>query len=245
MSRHPREFVRVAGRRIPSKQIEFFRSALLEWWGPRRRMFPWRRSSASVYHQIVSEVLLQRTRAETVAAFWPLFIATYPNWAALANSTEKHIEATLRPIGLSQQRAPRLRDLARFMVSRRGRFPESRVEIEALPAVGQYVANAILLFCFGKREPFLDVNMARVLERFFGPRTLADIRYDPYLQGLSRLVINGTDCRSINWAILDLAAAVCRAQQPCIERCPLKTECRFARGGRTGAHVSRKPNLRK
>lgn len=235
MSRPRREFVLVAGRRIPRKQIEFFRSALLEWWGPRRRMFPWRRSRASIYHQIVSEVLLQRTRAETVAAFWPLFIKRYPNWVALANSTAKHIEATLRPIGLSQQRAPRLHALAMLITQARGRFPASRSRLEALPAVGQYVANAVLLFKFGERQPLLDVNMARVLERFFGARDLADIRYDPYLQQLARIVVSHSRCRDLNWAILDLGATVCRASAPCIERCPLAGKCRYARTAETDA----------
>ena len=44
------------------------------------------------------------------------------------------------------------------------------------------VANAILLVCHEQPEPLLDSNMARVIERVFGPRKLADIRYDPYLQ---------------------------------------------------------------
>lgn len=47
------------------------------------------------------------------------------------------------------------------------------------------------LVVYGIPEPLVDVNMVRVLERFFGPRKLADIRYDSYLQTLARQVVEG------------------------------------------------------
>ncbi len=45
------------------------------------------------------------------------------------------------------------------------------------------------LLCNRKPRPLLDVNMSRVLERYFGPRSLADIRYDPYLQNLAQRLV--------------------------------------------------------
>ena len=123
----------------------------------------------------------------------------------------------------------RSRKLAYEMALRQGRFPLSRVEIESLPGVGQYIANAVMLFCHAASEPLLDVNMARILERYFGPRTLADIRYDPYLQHLSRRVLLGTDALSMNWAILDLAALICTARKPRCDECPLSPGCLYRR----------------
>ena len=93
--------------------------------------------------------------------------------------------------------------------------------------MGQYVARAILLFCHGQPEPLLDTNMARVLERYFGPRQLADIRHDPYLQELSRRVVAAGDPVVINWAILDLGAMVCKPRTPECNACPLKRGCQF------------------
>jgi A/G-specific adenine glycosylase len=215
--------------RIDQRRIRFFRQALLGWWKhQRRRKFPWREKGASRYHQIISEILLQRTRAETVAMFWNSFLHRYPNWNAIANSNPRAIEKTLRPIGLSRQRAPRIHALARIIAASGGRFPRSRPSLEALPAIGQYVANAILLFHFGQSEPLLDGTMARVLERFFGKRGFADIRYDPYLQALSHQVVSGKKAKELNWAILDLGTTVCRSNRPCIEECPLQRHCLHA-----------------
>jgi adenine-specific DNA glycosylase len=56
---------------------------------------------------------------------------------------------------------------------RRGIYVRRHVKIASLPGIGQYVANAVLLFAHGRSEPLLDANVARVLERHFGPRRLA------------------------------------------------------------------------
>jgi A/G-specific adenine glycosylase len=114
------------------------------------------------------------------------------------------------------------------MIKRNGRFPKERMDVEALPGVGQYIANAVLLFCHGMPQPLLDANMARVLERVFGSRKLADIRYDPYLQGLAKKVVECEDAGKINWAILDLAGAVCLQRKPRCTECPLEFMCRYA-----------------
>ena len=117
--------------------------------------------------------------------------------------------------------------LAREMTLREGLFPENRQEIEALPGVGQYIANAILLFCHDQPEPLLDTNMARVLERVYEPRQLVDIRHDPYLQTLAKQIVCSKRANDVNWAILDLAAIVCTVGRPKCELCPLSSLCSF------------------
>jgi A/G-specific adenine glycosylase len=117
-----------------------------------------------------------------------------------------------------------------------GHFPAERADVEALPGVGQYVANAICLFALHQPEPLLDVNMARVLERNFGRRKLADIRYDPRLQEVSRLVVSGPDSVQVNWAILDLASGVCTTVDPQCWQCPLFSVCDYAQDKKRRVH---------
>ena len=116
------------------------------------------------------------------------------------------------------------------MVRRRGEFPTDRRQIEALPAVGQYVASAVMLFAHGRPEPLLDVNMARVLERVFEPRRLVDIRYDPWLQTLARILVRSVRSAEVNWAVLDVAALYCRSSKPRCVNCPLQRKCNYAVG---------------
>ena len=206
------------------------RRKLRAWFRDHGRPFPWRRPGHTLFEAVLAEVLLQRTRAEKVALFFSLFIQRFPSWEAIGQATEVEIGEFLRPIGLWRRRAASLSALSKAMVDRNGVFPDTREQIESLPGVGQYITNAILMFAHGKPEPLLDVNMARVLERVFGPRKVGDIRYDPYLQGVSRSVIRGKHASEVNWAILDLAAEVCTISKPNCEICPIMRLCKYATG---------------
>lgn len=212
---------------ITNSQIEFFQKKILEWYKENGRHFPWRNPSATNYEKIISEVLLQRTKAETVAKFFPNFIKKYHSWRQLGKATESELKEALKPLGLHNQRGSRLYKLAQEMQKRNGRFPETRDMVEEISMMGQYISNAYELFVLNRPSPLLDVNMARVLERYFGPRKLADIRYDSYLQKLAKRIVEHQKSKEINWAILDFAAIVCKKQTLICNICVLKTSCTY------------------
>ena len=151
----------------PANRIRAFRDAVISWYPAGGRRFPWRGKSASRYRLVVTELLLQRTRAETIADFYLAFETEFPSWKQLAQADERRLRKFLKPIGLWRRRAATLRGLARAMSDRNGRFPRTRDMIELLPGVGQYIANAILLLVHGQEEPLLDVNMAKGCRTLF------------------------------------------------------------------------------
>lgn len=218
----------MSGIKIKERQIKYFQTKLIIWFNENGRNFPWRKKNLSNYQKVISEVFLQRTKAETVAKFYSKFIKNYPSWKTLANAKQKDLEKYLKPLGLYKQRSKRLLELAKEMAKGNRRFPKDRQELESLPFVGQYIANAILLLIHNESQPLLDVNMARVLERFFEPRKLVDIRDDPFLQELSRKIVNHQDSKIINWAIIDFATLVCK-KNPLCEKCVLKSKCNYFR----------------
>jgi len=195
---------------ITKNLIVQFQKGLLGWFENNGRDFPWRKGKKTVYHVIIAEILLQRTKAATVAKYYPVFLETYPNWKKLGLANEDDI---LKPLGLHVQRAKRLFKLSREMKIRGGRFPKIRSEIEQMPMIGQYIANAFELLVQNKKTPLLDVNMARLL-------------HDPYLQELSYRVVNMDDPKTINWAILDYAQLVCKARKPLCHNCSLSKRCK-------------------
>lgn len=219
------------------KKIRFLQNRLLKWYPISGRHFPWRNKSINNYQKVIAEVLLQRTKAETVSKFYIQFIIDFPNWRSLADADVKVIEEYLKPIGLYRQRSVRLQNLAKEMVKRNGRLPRDREDLESIPFMGQYIANAVELVVFNEPSPLVDVNMARVIERFFGPRKMADIRYDPYLQELAYKIVNHAEARYINWAILDFAALICMARVPRCTICPLRADCSYF--NRTVCNVSK------
>lgn len=211
-----------------ARRIRTVVSRLLAWYDLNGRIYSWRSPDATNYLRIVSELLLQRTRADTVAKFLPSFLKTYSSWSDLAQASTRDLENSLAPIGLQARRADSLSSLSKRLTTE-GEFPESREQIESLPGIGQYVANAIQLFIFNKPRPLLDTNMARVIERYFRKRKLADIRYDPWLQAITHKAVTISDPKSTNWAFLDLGAIVCLPRLPKCEICPLKRGCGYKR----------------
>jgi A/G-specific adenine glycosylase len=211
-------------KRLP---IRYFQSRIVHWYQEHGNKYYWRRKNVSNYVRIISEFLLQRTNSDTINTFVRSFFSKYPNWKALSLASETELQVVLKPIGLWKRRASSLFRFVKSVCEINAEFPLQREVLEALPGVGQYIAGAILLFYHHKAEPLLDVNMARVLERFFGPRKLADIRYDPYLSKLSHKVVKGDKPQDINWAVLDHAKAICIIKNPKCPYCPLSARCLY------------------
>jgi A/G-specific adenine glycosylase len=215
-------------------RLDLAKGRIMEWYAMHGRELPWRGPSVSEYERICVEVLLQRTRAETVAGMYDEFFSRFPSWQAIAEAAEGDLEHHLKKIGLWRRRSIGLRALASEAVDLAGEFPSNQESLLELPAVGHYVANAILLFQHGQKRPLLDVNMARFLERFLGPRGLADIRHDPGLHEASLRFVNVDDPVRLNWAVLDFGSAVCRPRMPRCSECPVREICLTGTGGEPG-----------
>ncbi len=216
-------------RVIISFQILYFQKKILHWYRTNGRKFPWRENNRSCYQKIFAELLLQRTKAETVAKHYPALIMKYQSWEDLANAQIIEIEQDLHPLGLYKQRALRLSLLAHEMVKLGGMFPENTKDLIELPFIGDYQCNAIRLLCFGKREPLVDVNMVRIIERFFRERLLVDYRYDPKIQFIARRIVSHKKAKEINFGVIDFAAKVCTKNRPKCVLCDLHHRCMYFR----------------
>ena len=222
-------------RRRESRDREIVRR-LLSWFDDYGRQLPWRHGTMEPWQVLVVEILLQQTRAERIAAFVPAFLGDFPSLHALAAADEQMLAERLATLGLQNRRARGLGALARALLARDSRVPNSKSELESLPGVGPYVAAAYMSTVLHEREPMVDVNMARLIERLYGPRTLADIRYDPHINGIAhRLIRLAARPKEFNWAVLDLGAAHCKARSPSCRGCPLLEVCPFGQPRVTSA----------
>lgn len=207
--------------------IQYFQRSLLKWFDENQRLFPWREPGVTKYQQILSEILLQRTKAETVARYYEVFFSKYPDWETLSKATLEELEEIMRPLGLYRHRAKRLYKLAQDLRKRRGKIPRNTDELADSGFMGLYVTNAFELFILRKRKPLLDVNMSRLLKRYFQPGEFIDVRHDKEIQQLANDIIEVRRCKELNWAILDYAALVCRKKKPQCEVCVLNKYCKF------------------
>lgn len=231
----PKAIAKAPSIAIDRHEIKTCRRAsalLIRWYRHQGRQFPWRANGCGTYRRITTEVLLQRTTATAAARLYVPFFRRFPSWHTLSKASERELQTMLRPIGLWRRRANALSALAKAAVKLRGNWPRNRKVLEDVPAVGQYVASSILLFCFGQREPLLDSNMARVVERVFRPREKADLRRDKWLWSVSCELLRHGSPIEVNWAILDIGAIYCRPRAPRCTDCPLESICNLAKSER-------------
>src|SRR5207245_5995927 len=105
--------------------------------------------------------------------------------------------------------------------------PESREVLLTLPGVGDYVANAVLCFGFGKPSILMDTNTERIVSRVIG-HAQASRRWQLRLD-LYRLAGTGGADSEFNYALLDLGAMVCKASSPRCSACPVSGHCQTFR----------------
>lgn len=207
--------------------VQYLQRSLIRWFEENQRVFPWREDGATKYQQIVSEILLQRTKAETVAKYYQTFFSKFPDWNALACASLEELEEMMKPLGLYRHRAKRLYKLGEDIRRRGGNIPANTNELRDSGFIGLYVTNAFELFILRNRKPLLDVNMSRLLKRYFKPGDFIDVRHDKELQELANDIIEIRRCKELNWAILDYAALVCKNKHPLCEECVLNKYCKY------------------
>ena len=188
------------------------------------RDFPWRKKDVSFFEYLITEILLQQTRAEMVARFWAGFFTRFRRWEDLQATRVKELSELLRPLGFYRQRAERLVNLAAVMAEA-SKQPAVYLELLRLPGVRQYVASAVATRFCGEQQPMVDTNLARLLKRYFALELRVDIRRDKPFRELASRVIAGQHCLDLNLAILDIASRYCRSRNPDHHDCPLRTGC--------------------
>ena len=82
--------------------LSFFQGKLKKWFKEKGRNFPWRAGTATCYERVVSEILLQRTKAETINKYYSTFIKRFPNWESIKSASQNDLENFLKPIGLAK-----------------------------------------------------------------------------------------------------------------------------------------------
>ena len=211
-----------------AKRISWLRRRLLCWFARNGRSFPWREAGREPYEVVVAEILLQRTTAAAVAGAYIGFLQRYPSWTALAQSPLEELENALRPLGLWRQKALAFQRLALTIEMNGCVVPCTHKELERLPGIGPYTASAMQALVYGRAQPLLDVNMARLLGRFFGPAEGTEVKPKRALRAYALRLVRSKRALEVNWAALDFGALVCRARRPLCQECPLRAWCQYA-----------------
>jgi len=207
---------------------------LLVWYDQHARQLPWR-GSADPYVVLVSEVMLQQTRVETVIPYFERWMQRFPTLASLAETQLQQVLAAWEGLGY-YNRARNLQRAAQMVMNQfNGQIPADLPSLRQLPGVGRYTAGAIVSIAFGQPAPTLDGNIRRVLSRVFDvsedARSPAGERI---LWSLAAGQLPADRPGDYNQALMDLGAVICTPKNPDCAACPLSHTCQaYALGNQT------------
>ena len=206
--------------------VECLQRDLIRWGHKNRRQFAWRERHP-LWQGLLAETLLIRTRAAQAEACYRTLRTRYPTLEALSSARDDDLMAILSAAGL-RWRSTAVLGLVREICRLRGRLPRDPAELQRLPGVGPYVASATLTFHAGIRVPMVDGNVVRVVARLLGKGYGPETRRERWLREAVEVLTPQARSRSFYFAILDLAASICRPTKPRCSECPVSERCASA-----------------
>jgi len=217
-----------------------FQRALGHWFEKNGRDLPWRRTR-DPYSVLVSELMLQQTQVSTVLSYYKEWFRRFPTVRSLARAGESQVLHAWEGLGY-YTRARNLHRAAKLIVRKfSGELPNDPVQLQSLPGVGRYTANAVAVFAFNRSRPIVEANTARVLARLFNLRHPIDSAAGrTKLWESAKQIMPARAARKFQAAMMDLGALVCTARNPRCRICPVKKFCR-ARNPRSLPIKRRRP----
>lgn len=203
-----------------------FAKDLLKWYSKNGRDFQWRRKNYPFYKLIVCEILLWKTRAESVESFCSTFFNSCPSASTLKAIPTRKLINMIKPLGLYNRRAKMLKKFVKNYPP--GRF-KGEMEIRKKLGVGQYIARTLMVLHYCLPVIPVDENIRRLLERVHGFKIRnirkISLKENEYLKGLVR-----NKHKELTWAMIDYSYRVCIPIAPRCSECCLSSYCDYRAG---------------
>jgi len=207
--------------------------ALADWFRGRTDLsMPWLRASTR-WLVIEAEVLLARARQPVIRSMWPLLEKLATPADTIENAGQLREMASWMD---RSARAARILDAAEWLMATPDAL-ESSASLAAIPGITQSMVDlAVRVVPDSTEDPVLvNVGMLRVAARFSGePVDRKRARTDGRL-AVARMIGVEPTSDLAHVALLELAATVCRPQEPRCGDCPLRPWCASAE--RPGAQL--------
>lgn len=204
----------------PINGVAAFRAAILRFFQLQARTLPWRENS-DPYRVLVSEVMLQQTRVDTVIPYFEPWVARFPTPEKLAEAEQDDLLGHWQGLGYYSRARNLQRAVREVVASYEGEVPSDVDALRALPGVGPYTAGAVASIAHGVPVPAVDGNVRRVMAR------LADAP-SPSLREVEGWVAPLVDPNApgdFNQALMELGSLVCTPRQPRCPDCPVAQFC--------------------
>jgi len=196
------------------------RRRLLAWHAERPARRPWR-TAGDPWRVLVGELALRRAPDDVVAAMYRRLLGVAKSPRVVARDPDT-VEDILREMGLKTAAKAIVAIAVAIAEDFDGKVPDESLALRSLPGVGDYLAEAVLCFGFGRRAVLVDATTTRICTRVRGRED--DRRFQLRLDLYDLAGAPGPDA-AFNRALLDLGEEVCRPSSKLCDRCPLLELC--------------------
>lgn len=216
--------------------------AIVQWYDREQRPLPWRAPDTTPWGVLVSEVMAHQTQVARVAVAWTQWMRRWPTPAALAADAPAAAVRHWDRLGYPRRALWLHAAATRIVEAHAGSVPADFDALVALPGIGEYTANAVLAFAFGRRVPVLDVNVRRVHARLLlgvdgaqGAITGAERE-----RALALLPMEPAAAAHASQAFMEFGALICTARTPLCDDCPVARGCAWLAAGSPPAVARRR-----
>ena len=168
--------------------------------------------------------MLQQTQVKTVIPYFKNFVKKIPNLETLSHSSSRKVLKLWEGLGY-YRRAKNLHKTAKIIIKKYdGTLPKEFNEIQKLPGVGNYTANALLALVYNQAYIPFDGNVKRIFLRLF------KIRLDKNEKKISKIIKEKFYTKrndDLAEALMEFGALVCKPINPLCTKCNLKNYCYF------------------
>lgn len=185
--------------------------------------------------ELVLTILSQHTSDINSERAYQRLKQMFPEWSAVRDASVGDVEYAIRSGGLAKIKAERIQKVLREIGDRSGgaltldqlrdlSLDGARDVLMSFSGVGPKTASCVLLFALGMPAFPVDTHVLRVTGRLglIGPKVSALVAH-----GLLEAAIPPDRRYAIHINLIRHGRAVCHAQRPACDRCPLRQGCRF------------------
>lgn len=180
--------------------IDSFKCFIWNFYHQNKREFVWRNID-NAYAIVVSEIMLQQTQTHRVEQKYEEFLAAFPTFKSLAESSLYDVLGVWQGLGYNR-RGKYLHQIAQKVVSEYGGILPSCPDILiTFPGIGAATASSICAFAFNQPTIFIETNIRAVfIHMFFNNRT--DV-HDKELLPLIAATVDQDNPREWYYALMD------------------------------------------
>ncbi len=195
----------------------------------------WRKHAEPI-DELVATVLSQHTNDVNRDRAFRQLKRRFPNWEQVLHAPTRSIAAAIKPAGLSNQKAPRIKAiLQRIAEANEGKLSlnflaempvsEAMDWLKRLPGVGPKTAACVLLFSFGKPVFPVDTHIYRISKRLgWLDEKVSEARANELLD---KVVPDEIKYR-LHLNMIAHGRKICKPQNPRCDECVLKHLCGYA-----------------